>query len=308
MKTLCEKLKHAVHLGYHSALVLQEIQRLEFTIRHDQLMEKALRSDESGVSSQKLCEYEVIVSLTTYGKRLYDVAPTIESIMQGSVKPNRIVLWLEEEMKDVTLPIALRKQQERGLEIVFCKNVRSYKKLIPAFGKYPTAAIITIDDDAIYHYDLVEKLVNAHKLYPKDIIANRVHRMVLGENSKPVSYMKWDWCVNLPVNQTSPLLFLTGVGGVFYPPKSLSPEVMNEAVFMDICKFADDVWFNAMALMAGTKIRKCYTHDAKGEDYLINVDVQDVGLLRVNTGKKCANDRQLCAVFEKYNLWDKLNA
>lgn len=306
MKNLITKLEHAVHLGYHSSLLRQELRELKYCIRHDQLIEQTLRSKEPGISTDKLCAHEVIVSLTTYGKRLYDVAPTIESIMQGSMKPNRIVLWLEEEMRDVTLPITLRKQQERGLEISFCKNIRSYQKLLPTFAKYPHATVITIDDDAIYHYDLVEKLVNTHNQYPNDIISNRVHRMVLGKNGTPITYMRWDWCINLPTSETSNLLFLTGVGGTLYPPQSLHPEVVNDSVFMDICKFADDVWFNAMALMAGTKIRKCFTHNSFGEDYLVNDKVQDVGLMRINTGKECANDKQLKAVFDKYGLWDKL--
>lgn len=302
MKNIFQRMKHVISLGR----VLQEMQQQQYIIRHDQLIEKTLNSKENGVSSDRLCEYEVILSLTTYGKRLYEVAATIESIMQGSMKPNRIVLWLENELQDTELPIALKNQQGRGLEVIFCKNVRSYKKLVPALCRFPDSAIITIDDDVIYHYDFVEKLVNAHNRYPNDIIANRMHRMVLGNDGRPVNYMDWEWCVNPPLAENSHLLFFTGVGGVFYPPNSLAPEVTNDAVFMDICPYADDVWFNAMALMAGTKIRKCFTHSPRGEEYVMNADVQDVGLMHVNTGKTGGNDRQLKGVFEKYGLWDKL--
>ena len=305
MKNILQSIKRAVHMEYHTRRVLQEMQQLKYCMRHDRLVEKTLNSKESGVTTDRLCEYEVIVSLTTYGKRLYDVALTIESIMQGSMKPNRIVLWLDNGLENILLPIALQKQQERGLEISFCKDVRSYTKLIPALCKYPDAAIITIDDDAIYHYDLVEKLVNKHKECPRHIIANRIHQVVLDENHRPVPYMKWKWNEN-PVNDSS-LNFFTGVGGVLYPPHSLDDEVLNESVFMDICKFADDVWFYAMALKKGTRVCKCYTHNPKGEDYLLNNGVQDVGLLHVNTGNTEGNDRQLAAVFEKYGLWDKLN-
>ena len=147
MKNIFQRMKHVISLGR----VLQEMQQQQYIIRHDQLIEKTLNSKENGVSSDRLCEYEVILSLTTYGKRLYEVAATIESIMQGSMKPNRIVLWLENELQDTELPIALKNQQGRGLEVIFCKNVRSYKKLVPALCRFPDSAIITIDDDVIYH-------------------------------------------------------------------------------------------------------------------------------------------------------------
>lgn len=286
------------------ANVKRVIKALTYSSRHDALTNKALTCTQSGISEEKLCNHEVIVSLTTYGRRLHDVAITIESIMQGSMKPNRIVLWLGEEMQNAILPVILRNQQKRGLEISLCKDICSYTKLIPTLCKYPEACIITIDDDVLYDYDLVEKLVNDHIKHPKDIVANRIHRIVLGEDARPLSYMQWKWC-DTPKDK-SPLNFFTGVGGVLYPPHSLSAEVMNVNVFLDICKFADDVWFNAMALMNSTKVRKCYTHDVHGEDYLVNDSVQDMGLWNVNTGERCENDIQLHAVFEKYNLWDKL--
>lgn len=306
MKRLIKKIKSTVNAKYQAERVLQEMRQLQYCIRRDQLTEKAINSKDSGVSSEKLCEEEVIVSLTTYGKRLYEVAFTIESIMQGSMKPNKIVLWLGEDLKDTRLPLALQNQQKRGLEIAFCKDVRSYKKLIPALCKYPQAGIITIDDDLVYDYDLVEKLVNAHMRYPQDIIANRMHRIVLGRDGKPVSYIDWEWNANPDIEETSHLLFLTGGGGTFYPPNSLHPEVKNEKVFMDICKFADDVWFNAMALMNGTKVRKCYTHSPMGEDYLYSLYGQEKALCHINVGQNCANDRQILSVFNKYQLWGKL--
>lgn len=198
---------------------LHEVERLEFSIRRNEMINHALHSKEPGTTSEPLCDVEVVVSLTTFGNRLFEVAPTIESIMQGSMRPNRIVLWLEEEMKGCMLPIAVKRQQERGLDIYFCKNFRSYKKLVPALCKYPRAGIITIDDDCVYDYDLVEKLVNAHKRYPQEIIANRMHRIVMGKDGKPVSYMNWEWYANPDIEEASHLLFLTGGGGTFYPPQ-----------------------------------------------------------------------------------------
>lgn len=159
MLKIISVLKRVLNAGSYNTQLLN---RLNYTIKRDALITKTRCSTESGIEQTKFCDHEVVVSLTTYGKRLYEVASTIESIMQGTMKPNRIVLWLEEGLKDTPLPILLQRQQTRGLEIGYCEDLRSYKKLIPTLIKYPDAVIITIDDDAIYNCDVVEKLVNTY--------------------------------------------------------------------------------------------------------------------------------------------------
>lgn len=287
--------------GYISSIT----QKLYYDLKADEYTHLALTSTNRGITNEKYCDHEIIVSLTTYGKRLHDVYLPIESIMQGSIKPNRIVLWLGEDLNEQTIPQLLRNQQKRGLEIRFCKDIRSYTKLIPCLKNYPNAAIITIDDDLIYSYDMVEKLVQAHRQDPTCICANRVHRILLNKEGRPKSYLNWNLCSN--IIGTSPLNFLTGVGGVLYPPQSLPKETLNESVFLDICPYADDVWFYAMALKQGTSIRKIQTCDEKGEEYILNPNVQKMGLFQKNTNKQdVRNDIQLKAVFNKYNLWTNL--
>lgn len=277
---------------------------LLYKIQASHLVELAMTSTTKGVQYERYAEEEVVVSLTTYGKRLYEVAPTIESIMQGSIKPNRIILWLEEGLKDAVLPEILKRQQQRGLEIGYCKDLRSYKKLIPSLEKYPEAIIITIDDDAIYGYDLLENLLISHAESPNCIIGNRIHRIILGDDRKPKKYNEWE--LGVSSSEISSLNFFTGVGGVLYPPNSLDTEVLNADVFFDICKYADDIWFYAMALKRGTNIKKGFTHDKDGCDYILNEDVQDMALYKINTKKDNLNDIQFRSVFEKYNLYNRL--
>ena len=100
------------------------------------------------------------------------------------------------------------------------------------------------------------------------------------------------------------LNFPTGVGGVLYPPHSLDEEVLNESIFMDICTYADDVWLKAMALKKGTLSKKVYTHSS--EDFLMNEEVQDIGLRNINIENDFLNDKQISTVFQKYNLYQIL--
>lgn len=275
-----------------------------FEIRKNQMIEHILYDSERGITDKKYCNHDIIVSLTTYGKRIYDVAFTIESIMQQSMKANRIILWLDNSFRNQSLPESLVNQQKRGLEIAFCEDLGPYKKLIPSLLHFPNDTIITIDDDAIYDYDLIERLINSHLKYPSIICCCRARRISFAKDGSLLPYNKW----KRPLEETFPshFVFATGVGGVLYPPHCLDEEVNNDDEFLNICNTADDVWFNAMAIKNGTKVKKVRTRNPNGDDYLLNYAVQDIGLLHKNIHGKNLNDQQIHAVFSKYNLYSIL--
>lgn len=279
--------------------------RILFDYKAEQMTQFALKEKSNGIEKKLYDNKEIIVSLTTFGKRLSEVYLPIESIMQGTLKPNRIILWISEENQNRPLPILLQNQINRGLEIKFCKDIRSYTKLIPTLKMYPESVIVTIDDDLIYNPNMLENLVMAYLDNPQFIHANRVHKIKLDKNNKPLPYLEWIW----ESKECGPsfLNFLTGVGGVLYPPHSLDPEVFNQDVFLDICKYADDVWFYAMAIKNGTKINKVLTRNSNSEEYIENPNVQDIGLIHQNLNNtKINNDLQIKNVFEKYNLYNRL--
>ena len=281
------------------------MRRIEYFVRREMLTEHIKNDTSCGICDKRYCNHDIIVSLTTYGKRIYDVAFTIESIMQQSMKPNRIILWLDQSFENKQIPSSLVKQQSRGLEIVFCKDIRSYTKLVPALCQFPNDAIITIDDDCLYDFDVIEKLIKAYVEDSQYIYCLRCHKMTFDKKGTIMPYNKWEWFSK--DENPSHLNFATGVGGVLYPPHSLDEEVTNESVFLDICKFADDIWFKAMAIKKGTEVRKILTRSQKCQDYLDNDDVQDIGLLQQNVKGECLNDKQLKAVFERYNIYSYLS-
>lgn len=290
--------------------VVRENKQVLFQMRAELLWERVYTATESGISTERLCEHEVVVSLTTFGKRLYEVALTIESIMHGSVRPNRIILWLDDTLEGKKLPLSLLHQQQRGLEIRYCRDIRSYKKLIPALQAFPEAVIVTVDDDVIYQRDLLESLLDSYRSYPEAIHAGRIHRITFRPSGQPDLYLRWQWqCTSM---KPSHLHFYTGVGGVLYPPHCLDEEVTNEEVFMRLSPTADDMWFKAMALRKGTPVKKIRTHHAGGCDYLENMAVQDVGLCTTNYNRAksrsvAPNDVQLRAVLDAYNLQEMLH-
>ena len=304
IKALCHPFQTIADIvNAPSSIAASLLRRNLFEQKANYLSEKALHSVEKGVSTNKLCDSEVIVSLTSYDRRVNDVYLAIESIMQGSILPNRIILWLSEcEFKSKVLPITLQNQQKRGLDIRFCKDIKSYKKLVYTLNEFPNACVITIDDDLIYNFDLVENLIASHTSNPKCIWANRIHEIRFDNNKKIKSYLQWKMRSKSDAKNKKDNFFTSG-GGTLFPPHSLHDEVFNENTFMDICPTADDIWFNAMARLKGTEICKSFTHSPVGDDFLINESLQSESLETINNNPiNCQNDIQLKAVFEKYGI------
>lgn len=269
------------------------------------LEQNILYNKDKGINENKYCNHDIIVSLTTYGKRIYDVHLAIESIMGQTMKANRIILWLDYSFQNKQLPKALQKQQERGLEIKFCEDLRSYKKLIPSLQICPNDAIITIDDDLIYEFDLLENLIIPYISNPSYIYCHRFHKMRMNSDGELLPYNQWiQRCSN---QEPDVLNFPTTGGGTLFPPNSLDEEVMNSKVFMDICKYADDVWFKAMSLKKGTLSKKVHSRNRYGDDFIAIPNVQDIGLFNINVLGEGLNDKQIKDVFSLYNLYKSLH-
>lgn len=268
---------------------------VEYNVVTRRLLDNALHSKESGVDTGR----DLIVSLTTYGKYIYDVCLAVESLLEQTVKPQKVILWISDEFADDDIPQILRMQEQRGLEIRKTKDIRSYKKLIPALKEFPSKPIITFDDDCIYPYDAVESLYRAYKRNA-DFIYFRVGRQ-LGLESKN-TFRPYNTAEKKYLPEPSPLNFPVGCGGVLYPPGCFDSEVFNEAVFTEICPCADDIWFKAMALKNGFLSRGVYVRKAAYIDTDIFFENQSGRLNATNVDKR-ANDRQLKAVWDRYNLW-----
>lgn len=186
---------------------------------------------------------DFIVSLTSYGRRVSScvVYYTLVSILRQSVKPERIILWLDDkEWNDENLPSRLAELRAKGVEFRYTKDTRSFKKLVPALEEFPDKTIITIDDDVVYHPDTLHQLLDAHTKNPTAICSLESKTPLL-ENGIPAHYEKWPEIRNDSKGEAD--IFSVGVGGVLYPPHSLHPDVTNEELFMKLCPQADDIWF-----------------------------------------------------------------
>lgn len=195
---------------------------------------------------------EIIVSLTSYGRRVSDtVYYTILSIFHQTVKPSRIILWLDNDnWNPNNIPTKLKRLVDKGLEVKFCDDIKSYKKLIPTLRLYPEAVIITADDDVIYSSKLIESLYTEYQKNPNVIQCTRAYK-VRFINGQPLPYKDWE-IAKLNSLESDEILFPIGFGGVLYPPHSLYEDICRNEIFMELAPQADDLWFWYMARLKGT--------------------------------------------------------
>ena len=217
-------------------------------------IEKFLNYSESGITNEKR-EPEIILSLTSYPARIYDIHYCIYSLLIQSLKPNKIILWLGKEQfpnREKDIPKNLLEFTKYGLTIKYTKDIKSYKKLIPALNEYPNALIVTADDDIFYSQDWLDKLYNCWKNNKDCVVCHRAHRVGI-ENKKLIPYNKWEHTIISDKPEFD--VFFTGAGGVLYPPNSFYKDIDNEELFMKLAPNADDIWFWAMAVLNDKKIK-----------------------------------------------------
>lgn len=200
-----------------------------------------------GLNKEEKRRERIVVSLTSYGRRVSKVAPyAIISLLRQTYKPDVIVLWLDsDQWNDDNLPPRLARLREKGLTIRYCPdNLKSSTKLVPSLRVYPDDLIITVDDDIYYSKCLVEKLYRSYQTIPYAVhtLCSSVYEVE----------------VNDPINGYKKFKpnFQLGYSGVLYPPHSLAREVFDRETFMRLCPTADDLWFYIMTVLNNRSVVK----------------------------------------------------
>ena len=235
-------------------------------------------SRASGITAQKR-KQKIIVSLTTYPKRIGTIWLTIETLLRQSVKPDEVILWLAPTQfpnrKD-DLPENLLRLQSRGLTIRFCDDLRSHKKYYYALQEYPDDLVILADDDMFYPRDTVRKLLRMHKKWPGDICCITAQVMEPEFTTPPSQWRNphlYEDLIHSDRIQT-----FTG-SGTLIPPNALHPDAFDREMLQRLCFSADDLWVTFMARRKGTRITTlkkwcpfpiCIYGTAEGSLYYIN--------------------------------------
>ena len=196
---------------------------------------------------------KIIVSLTSYPKRIETTWLAIETLLRQTVKPDKIILWLADTQFGSLekIPRELREQQKRGLTIRFCDDLKSHKKYFYTMQEYKNDLIILVDDDIFYPYDTIEKLMKLHNKHPNDICTMTAQVMEPCFSTCP---SKWrNPKLKEKFEHSDKIQIFTGSGSL-YPPNALHENAFDKKVMQKLCPFADDMWLTFMAYRNHTKI------------------------------------------------------
>lgn len=253
--------------------------------------------NNEGLETNSLRKEKLIVSLTTFPERIETVDITIDTLLNQTVKPDKLVLWLAEEQfpnKENDLPEKLLKLRESGLEIRWCEDLKSYKKLVPALREFPNDVIVTADDDLYYQKDWLESLYSEYLKDNRYIYTRRACGEFLRDNTLYVS-------PHYANNNYEPTFLnqLMGGAGTLYPPHSLNSDATNIELIKTLVPTHDDIYFWIMAILNNTRIKLIKNKDVNL--YTVK-STQKSGLCKKNNKN---NDGMSPAeafkrVFEKY--------
>ena len=200
---------------------------------------------------------QVVVSMTSFPEAIPYAIQAIDSILKGSVLPDKLVLFLTfSQFENNKIPDTLREMSERNpiFEIRdYEKDIRSYRKLIPALIDSPEAVIVTVDDDVAYHKHMLRDLLNLSAKFPTAVLAHRAKRIRLDKPYRKWRKYRWYDFLFRKIHRSF-LNLQTGVGGVLYPPHSLKMNMMDANLFSQIAPSTDDIWFWAAAVANGTEV------------------------------------------------------
>lgn len=247
---------------------------------------------------------KVIVTLTSYPKRIKGVSKVLDSIMTQTYKPNAVILYLsDEQFLGRSLPVDLSIYYSRGLKIHWCQgDMKSHKKYLYALKEFPNDYIITVDDDYYYDKYMIEELIQYVDKFPQCVLARRTHLITAKRDGGISLYARW-WAecmryVGIPRMD----LFAVGCGGILYPPHLLIDEIFNVECIKKYCMYADDVWLKVMELISGIPVVQVSTRllDRPNE-----VFIQE-GLYQ-QYNRDGGNDRQFQKILENYNYFCKFN-
>lgn len=284
-----------------NVLINKDISPFHKSINKRLLENKIKNFDEFGITTKKRNK-KLIVSLTSFPERLYDIHFCIYSILTQTIKPDEIILWLASDQfpngeKDI--PQNVLELKNFGLKIKWCDNIKAYKKLIPALYEYPNDLIITADDDLFYPKNWLEVLYEEHKKNPDCIICQRSRKISLNTDNSFKSYN--DWELNIDETEPSFVNLSTNGAGSLFPPNSLYKDIFNKELFERLCPNADDIWVWAMAILNKTKI-KCVKNNMVQLTYVnlareLNI-INEKTLYSLNYGG--GNDSQLKQIIDYY--------
>ena len=243
---------------------------------------------------------EVIVSLTSWPKRIGMLGTTLDALLAQTAKPDRIIVWLAKDefgrFANSKIPKDIRAYRSKGVEFRWTpKSYTVHNKYQWTMREFPDAICITVDDDIVYLPTLVEDLLTSHGKHPGCVVAARTHIIKVGEDGQIAPYA--DWTLEQHELEYVPLFCLhaTGVGGVLYPPHIFDEVLFDLERIERLCLRADDLWLKVNEVRMGVPVVQAIA----GAGLVYTPGTQEVGLYHTFL-EAGGNDHDLALLLEEF--------
>lgn len=213
---------------------------------------KKIPAARLGITETGKTEVDVLISLTSIRHRLAKLHLVIRSLLLQSVQAEKILLWLHHDLAG-ELPQSLTSLIGPRFEIHYTNEHSPHRKLTETLRNFSKRNIVTCDDDMLYPSDWLSRLIDDHDKHPDEIIAHECRKISTTDSGDIRPYLTW---VKETPGASHSDTISVGYGGVFYPAGSLPDETLDKDTYLRLTPSADDLWFKAMSLMSGTRIRR----------------------------------------------------
>lgn len=236
----------------------------------------------------------IIVSLTSFPARFGMLHHVVGSILCQTMRPDEIILYLDDDVDVESLPEQLLEMRGYGLQIeTRALDLKPHKKYYYAIKEHPEATIITVDDDLTYPANLIEELWKMHESFPNAVVASRAHRILFDRDGRMMSYRQWGW-EDGAVGEPSLALCATGTGGVLYPPHLMHADLLDYGLLHELSPRNDDLWLKVMQVLVGTRTVLCNQSVRKGRAILEGSQRETLNSINVHEDVNDIFLRNLC--------------
>lgn len=199
----------------------------------------------------------IIVSLTTTSARLKILRYTLPAICSQRLRPDKIILNLSREpyLIDegiIDIPVWLTNLQDDRLVIKWVPNTGSYRKLLPIITEVSDSDyLVTCDDDVIYDFLWLEKLIDFAESNPLHIACGCGRLPIKNFFQRLQGYENWPVIEN---NLVDINILPIGACGVVYRRPLLMLDFLIRPEFSILASRQDDIWFKFASFLKGTKV------------------------------------------------------
>ena len=204
-----------------------------------------------GVNSGIKRTVPVIVSLHAKTSDYKNLPITLYSLLNQTMKPDKIILWINEDENLQTLPYEITQFIKNGLEIKFIKNKNEYTATYYAIKEFSNSINVIAQNGLHYSKNWLKKLYSSYIQYSDEIQVHLANEVILkDENLLPSKFWKksiegkssYSYVINLQ-------------GGVLFPPNCFGKDFLRKDIFLKYAPANPELWLWVMSLVYGKKTR-----------------------------------------------------